>query len=289
MTCRWSFCMHPLSCTCLGLILIRTGGRRWCACSPRLLTRLPACLAVAHPVVTRLPACVPVCCPSCTQVVGVGIKLYKFLKAGTSGSWSQISAAAQPRFYDINEDNRGAWCTHMRAALGAGATRAKQQRQGDDVFRARSSFSGACGGCGGVCVAGVEHCSGCCMEATSCCQAPSPAQQPTAETQACPANFCTYATISRPVLPCRALSCTPVHQLRHAGKEPEWFLEIDAGDIDARADSGLNYVADPNQRRLTFAAAGGLWSLRFPTPETYRAFMTELEVGRVWGVAVVVL
>lgn len=64
------------------------------------------------------------------------------------------------------------------------------------------------------------------------------------------------------------------------GKDPEWFLEIDAGDIDQRADSALNYVADPNQRRVTFAASGGLWSLRFPTPETYRAFMTELEVSR---------
>jgi hypothetical protein len=63
------------------------------------------------------------------------------------------------------------------------------------------------------------------------------------------------------------------------GKQPEWFLEIDAGDIDTRADPGLNYVADPGQRRLTFAAAGGLWSLRFPNPETYRAFMTELEVS----------
>jgi hypothetical protein len=63
-----------------------------------------------------------------------------------------------------------------------------------------------------------------------------------------------------------------------AGKDPEWFLEVEAGDIDQRADSALNYVADPNQRRLTFAASGGLWSLRFPTPEIYRAFMTELEV-----------
>jgi hypothetical protein len=42
------------------------------------------------------------------QVGAGGIKLYKFVKAGTSGSWSQISSAAQPRFYDINEDNRGA-------------------------------------------------------------------------------------------------------------------------------------------------------------------------------------
>lgn len=68
------------------------------------------------------------------------------------------------------------------------------------------------------------------------------------------------------------MSCT-------IGKDAEWFLEVEAGDIDQRADSALNYVADPNQRRLTFAASGGLWSLRFPTPETYRAFMTELEVG----------
>lgn len=55
-------------------------------------------------------------------------------------------------------------------------------------------------------------------------------------------------------------------------------MEIDSGDIDTRADSTLNYVADPGQRRVTFAAAGGLWSLRFPAADGYRAFMTELEV-----------
>lgn len=45
--------------------------------------------------------------PLCCQAGPGGIKLYKFLKAGTSGSWSLVSSAAQPRFYDINEDNRG--------------------------------------------------------------------------------------------------------------------------------------------------------------------------------------
>lgn len=96
-----------------------------------------------------------------------GIRLYKFLKSGTSGTWKLLSSHAQPRFYDINEDNRG--------------------------------------------------------------------------------------------------------------KDPEWFLEVDAGDIDQRADASLNYVSDPAQKRLTFAAGGGLWSLKFPSAETYRAFMTELE------------
>lgn len=106
-------------------------------------TRLPAWLSSILRSHACLRACPPGCRPSCTQVGAGGIKLYKFLKAGTSGSWSQISAAAQPRFYDINEDNRGARCTHICAALGAGAAHVKQQRQGDDVFRRRSSFSGA--------------------------------------------------------------------------------------------------------------------------------------------------
>jgi len=66
--------------------------------------------------------------------------------------------------------------------------------------------------------------------------------------------------------------------LAGSGKDPEWFLEVDAGDIDQRADASLNYVSDPAQKRLTFAAGGGLWSLKFPSAETYRAFMTELEV-----------
>lgn len=58
----------------------------------------------------------------------------------------------------------------------------------------------------------------------------------------------------------------------------DWHLEIDASDIDARADAGLGYVADPGARRVTFAAGGGLWALRFPSPDTYTAFMTALEV-----------
>jgi hypothetical protein len=41
------------------------------------------------------------------QVGPGGIKLYKFVQSGTSGSWSLMSSAAKPRFYDVNEDNRG--------------------------------------------------------------------------------------------------------------------------------------------------------------------------------------
>lgn len=63
------------------------------------------------------------------------------------------------------------------------------------------------------------------------------------------------------------------------GKQPDFWLEVDAGDIDTRADDALSYVADPAARRVTFAANEGLWALKFPSAESYRAFMTELEVG----------
>jgi hypothetical protein len=68
-------------------------------------------------------------------------------------------------------------------------------------------------------------------------------------------------------------------------KEPDFWLEVDAGDIDTRADDALSYVADPAAKRVTFAANEGLWALKFPSAESYRAFMTELEVGVVsgWG------
>jgi hypothetical protein len=82
--------------------------------------------------------------------------------------------------------------------------------------------------------------------------------------------------------------CSSSHHARpphatHRGKEAEWFLEVESGDIDQRADSSLNYVADVGQQRITFAANGALWALRFPSAASYRAFMTELEV-RVWSV-----
>lgn len=64
------------------------------------------------------------------------------------------------------------------------------------------------------------------------------------------------------------------------GKDSEWYLEIKEGGINERTDSTLNYVVDAKQRRVTFAAAGALWSLRFPTQEVYTAFVTELEVSR---------
>ncbi|KAF6261436.1 VID27 cytoplasmic protein-domain-containing protein [Scenedesmus sp. NREL 46B-D3] len=60
-------------------------------------------------------------------------------------------------------------------------------------------------------------------------------------------------------------------------KESDFWLEVEAGDIDTRADDALSYVADPAARRVTFAANEGLWALKFPSAESYRAFMTELE------------
>eukprot|EP00775_Hariotina_reticulata_P006643 gene6643-6868_t len=104
-----------------------------------------------------------------------GVKLYKFIRAGSSGRWEVISSHARPTFYDANQDSRG--------------------------------------------------------------------------------------------------------------KDSEWFLEIEAGGIDQRADDALSYVADPAAKRVTFAAREGpedsdpvcLWALRFPSSELYRDFMTELE------------
>lgn len=64
-------------------------------------------------------------------------------------------------------------------------------------------------------------------------------------------------------------------------KQPDYYLEIESGDIDQRADGALSYVADPAARRVTFAANDSLWALKFPAADSYRAFMTELEVREV--------
>lgn len=36
-------------------------------------------------------------------------------------------------------------------------------------------------------------------------------------------------------------------------------------------------MADRREKRLTFAANGSLWALRFATPEAYAAFLVDLE------------
>ncbi|KIY99868.1 VID72-domain protein [Monoraphidium neglectum] len=59
--------------------------------------------------------------------------------------------------------------------------------------------------------------------------------------------------------------------------KPEWMLEIDAGDVDARADEALQYVADRGARRVTFAAGGRLFALRFPDDAGFGGFMEDLE------------
>lgn len=58
---------------------------------------------------------------------------------------------------------------------------------------------------------------------------------------------------------------------------------MEEGDIDAICDESLQYVADGSQSRVTFAANGQLWALRFHTQETYKAFVSELSVGDGWG------
>ncbi|GBF92192.1 hypothetical protein Rsub_05274 [Raphidocelis subcapitata] len=62
-----------------------------------------------------------------------------------------------------------------------------------------------------------------------------------------------------------------------ARAKPEWMLEIDAADIDARADESLQYVADRGAKRVTFAAGGRLFALRFPGEEGFSDFMEKLD------------
>jgi len=70
---------------------------------------------------------------------------------------------------------------------------------------------------------------------------------------------------------------------RPAAARADWFLEVDAGGggaddaVDARADDRLQYVADAAARRVTFAAGGALWALRFPSRQAYHAFSRALE------------
>lgn len=54
-------------------------------------------------------------------------------------------------------------------------------------------------------------------------------------------------------------------------------MEVDAGDVDARADEALQYVADRAARRVTFAAGGRLYALRFPGDGAFGEFMQDLE------------
>lgn len=56
--------------------------------------------------------------------------------------------------------------------------------------------------------------------------------------------------------------------------------QIDAADIDVRADEALNYVADAGAARVTFAAGGSLYALKFPSAGAYKDFLGSLEVGR---------
>lgn len=102
----------------------------------------------------------------CLQAVP-GIKLYQFVKAGSSGSWQLVSSHAQPQYYDANEDSRSA--------------------------------------------------------------------------------------------------------------KPDYFLEV--GDVDTRVDEKLRHVAERSTKRVTFAANGSLWALRFPNDDTYNTFMDQLQVS----------
>jgi hypothetical protein len=63
------------------------------------------------------------------------------------------------------------------------------------------------------------------------------------------------------------------------GSGQEYYMEVDAGDIDVRVDEQLQYVADASQQRITFAAGGELWALKFAAMEGYREFRTQLGVS----------
>jgi hypothetical protein len=45
--------------------------------------------------------------PALLQAFG-GIKLFQFVRGTTAGQWELVSSSARPRFYDANEDSRGA-------------------------------------------------------------------------------------------------------------------------------------------------------------------------------------
>lgn len=62
------------------------------------------------------------------------------------------------------------------------------------------------------------------------------------------------------------------------GSGKEWYMEVEAGDIDVRVDEQLQYVADASQHRITFAAGGELWALKFASIDAYREFRTQLGV-----------
>lgn len=60
-------------------------------------------------------------------------------------------------------------------------------------------------------------------------------------------------------------------------KKAEWFLVIDSGDIEVRADGSLKYDSSTKDKRITFHAAGFIWAMRFPSEEVTRTFIHELD------------
>jgi hypothetical protein len=72
------------------------------------------------------------------------------------------------------------------------------------------------------------------------------------------------------------------YDAQEAGRvSPEdYYLEIEAGRIDVHVDGELQHVADVTQQRITFAADGELWALKFASEEGYQKFYTKLMVSQ---------
>ncbi|MEW5306870.1 MAG: hypothetical protein WDW36_009307 [Sanguina aurantia] len=61
-------------------------------------------------------------------------------------------------------------------------------------------------------------------------------------------------------------------------KAKDWYLEIEAGDIDARVDNKqMNYIGDSAATRVTFNVDGIIWALKFQSLAAYREFAEQLD------------
>ncbi|GAX80725.1 hypothetical protein CEUSTIGMA_g8160.t1 [Chlamydomonas eustigma] len=61
-----------------------------------------------------------------------------------------------------------------------------------------------------------------------------------------------------------------------AGKKSDWFMVVDASDIEVHLDQSAGLIMDVTQRRLTFNADGQVWAMRFPDVETFKSFGAEM-------------
>jgi hypothetical protein len=60
------------------------------------------------------------------------------------------------------------------------------------------------------------------------------------------------------------------------GKKQDWFLEVEAGEVDVRVDDALSYDIALRERRVTFNANDLVFAMRFPTAEACSTFCDQL-------------